>query len=98
MLKGFSEWFGLKTKLHERHQIPPSSPSEKFGGRALEKMSGQRSMAKARRSREQSSFTRSSRMDFISSSRQQRKRRGELVRSTAGLHQARAIDHGRLSS
>src|SRR3984893_17433540 len=23
MLKGFSEWFGLKTKLHERHQIPP---------------------------------------------------------------------------
>jgi hypothetical protein len=26
------------------------------------------------------------------------KERGELVRSTAGLHQARAIDHGRLSS
>src|ERR1700719_1894460 len=74
MLKGFSEWFGLKTKLHERHQIPPSSPSEKFGGRALEKMSGQRSMARARRSREQSSFTRSSRMDFISSSRQRRKK------------------------
>ena len=23
MLKGFSEWFGLKTKLHERHQTPP---------------------------------------------------------------------------
>jgi mRNA interferase MazF len=23
MLKGFSEWFGLKTKLHERRQIPP---------------------------------------------------------------------------
>jgi hypothetical protein len=23
MLKRFSEWFGLKTKLHERHQTPP---------------------------------------------------------------------------
>jgi hypothetical protein len=73
-MKKFSEWFGSKRNYTKDTKHRRSSPSEKFGGRALEKMSGQRSTARARRSREQSSFTRSSRMDFILSSRQRRKR------------------------
>src|ERR1700674_3354022 len=98
MLKRFSEWFGLKKKLHQRQQTPPLvSEREIWWASVGENVGSEINGKSAPFSRTVIIYKKLSHgFYFVIPTTTQKKR--ELVRSTAGLHQARAIDHGRLSS
>ena len=74
MLKRFSEWFGLKKKLHERQQTPPLiSEREVWWASVGENVGSEVNGKSALFSRPVIIYKKLS--DFISSSRQRRKRK-----------------------
>jgi hypothetical protein len=75
MLKRFSEWFGLKKKLHERQQTPPLVSEREIWWASVGENVGSEINGKSTLFSRPVIIYRSSRMDFISSSRQRRKRK-----------------------
>jgi mRNA interferase MazF len=107
MLKRFSEWFGLKKKLHERQQTPPLvSEREVWWASVGENVGSEINGKSALFSRPVIIYKKLSHgFYFVIPTTTQKKEGSWFVRvryqrtdMTACLHQARAIDHRRLSS
>ena len=107
MLKRFSEWFGLKKKLHERQQTPPLvSEREIWWASVGENVGSEINGKSAPFSRTVIIYKKLSHgFYFVIPTTTQKKEGSWFVRvryqrtdMTACLHQARAIDHRRLSS
>jgi mRNA interferase MazF len=107
MLKRFSEWFGLKKKLHERQQTPPLvSEREIWWASVGENVGSEINGKSALFSRPVIIYKKLSHgFYFVIPTTTQKKEGSWFVRvryqrtdMTACLHQARAIDHRRLSS
>jgi len=107
MLKRSSEWFGLKKKLHERQQTPPLiSEREIWWASVGENIGSEINGKSAQFSRPVIIYKKLSHgFYFVIPTTTQKKEGSWFVRvryqrtdMTACLHQARAIDHRRLSS
>src|SRR6202023_1660337 len=107
MLKRFSEWFGLKKKLHERQQTPPLVSEREVWWASVGENVGSEINGKSELfSRPVIIYKKLSHgFYFVIPTTTQKKEGSWFVRvryqrtdMTACLHQARAIDHRRLSS
>jgi mRNA interferase MazF len=106
MLQRFSEWFGLKKKLHERQQTPLISEREVWCASVGENVGSEINGKSALFSRPVIIYKKLSHgFYFVIPTTTQKKERSWFVRvryqrtdMTACLHQAREIGHRRLSS